>query len=226
MKCSARESPPNGDRGEGGIAARSVCAVIAGPIASGKTTALRSIMAALTADGLRVRAVVQEADARREDGKALGFSMEYLDGNGGVFNARRERLARETAPGETLEDGELLFGRFRFAASAFRLAEQFIREAGEGLDGAEILGIDEIGHLELERAAGLKSALDFALESAARPNGPLLVLAARDDCAPILGRYADARGVGTMLIEASDPAACLRAVRGLLRRRLPERSAF
>jgi nucleoside-triphosphatase THEP1 len=207
----------NGKRREGDPVARAVCVVIAGPIASGKTTALRSIMSALAAEGLRVRAIAQEADVRRADGKALSFSMEYIDGAGGVVTARRERLARETAPGETFEEGAILFGRFSFAASAFRLAEQFISEAREGPRGAEIIGIDETGRLELERAAGLKNALDIALESAARPRGPLLILTARNDYAPLLRQYAEARGVGTLLVEASDPDACLRAVRGLLR---------
>jgi nucleoside-triphosphatase THEP1 len=225
MKCSAKESSLDGNRREDVIAAQNLCLLIAGPIASGKTTTLRSMMARLSAEGWRVCAIAQEAEARREDGKATAFSMEFMDGAEGVLKARRERLAWEPAPGEKLEEGAILFGRFCFAASAFRLAERFIREAGEGPRRAEIVGIDEIGRLELERAAGLKSALDIALESAAGPEGPILILSTRDDYAPILRQYASARGVETMLAEASDPDACLRAVRGLLHHGLPGRQS-
>lgn len=223
MKRSAQESPQNGTLRDGVAAARSSCVIIAGPIASGKTTTLRSLMAALSAEGRLVRAIAQVADARRADGKALGFSMEFLDGTEGAFTVRRERLAWEPAPGEKLEDGAILFGRFCFATLAFSLAEEFIREAVEGPRRAEIIGIDEIGRLELERAAGLNHALDIALENAARPHGPLLVLTARDDAATLLRQYAEARGVGTSLADAADPDACLREVRCLLLRQLLER---
>ena len=125
---------------------------------------------------------------------------------------------REAEPGERIGGDTLRFGRFCFAASAFSLAEAFIRESVREPSGAEIIGIDEIGRVELERAAGLKPALDIALESAARPHGPMLVVAARDDITPALRHYMEAFGIGASLAEASDPEACLRAVRGLLQR--------
>ena len=208
----------SGERQETAFTESQRCVIISGPIASGKTTALRLVMAGLAEEGRNVRAILQPADARREDGKALGFSLELLAGTGGKLSARRERLAWEAEPGERIGGDTLRFGRFCFAASAFRLAEEHIREAVEGPRGAEIIGIDEIGRLELERAAGLKSALDIARAGAARPDGPILVVSARDDYAPTLQYYIEGFGIGTSLAEASDPEACLRAVRGLLQR--------
>ena len=189
------------------------CVIISGPIASGKTTALRLVMASLAEEGRNVRAILQPADARREDGKALGFSLELLAGAKGNLSARRERLAWESGPGEQLDGDTLRFGRFCFAASAFSLAEAFIRDSVREPNGAEIIGIDEIGRVELERAAGLKPALDIALESAARPHGPVLVVSARDDNASALRHYIEAFGIGASLADAADPAACLGAVR-------------
>ena len=218
MNCSAHESLLNGNQRDGVTALRSACVIIAGPIASGKTTALRLVMASLAEEGRNVRAILQPAEARREDGKALGFSVELLAGTGGKLSARRERLAWEADPGERIGDDALRFGRFCFAASAFRLAEEHIREAVEGPRRAEIIGIDEIGRLELERGTGLRNALDLALAGAARPEGPLLVVSTRDDYAPTLQHYIEDFGIGTSLAEASDPEACLRAVRGLLQR--------
>ena len=206
------------ERQETALQGKQRCVIISGPIASGKTTALRLVMASLAEEGRNVRAILQPADARREDGKALGFSLELLAGAKGNLSARRERLAWESGPGEQLDGDTLRFGRFCFAASAFSLAEAFIRDSVREPRGAEIIGIDEIGRVELERAAGLKPALDIALESAARPHGPMLVVAARDDNAPALRHYMEAFGIGASLAEASDPEACLRAVRGLLQR--------
>lgn len=189
------------------------CVIISGPIASGKTTALRLVMVSLAEEGRNVRAVLQPADARREGGKALGFSLELLAGAKGNLSARRERLAWESGPGEQLDGDTLRFGRFCFAAAAFRQAETFICDAVKEPCGIEALGIDEIGRVELERAAGLKPALDIALESAARPHGPILVVAARDDNASALRHYIEAFGIDASLADAADPAACLGAVR-------------
>ena len=94
----------------------------------------------------------------------------------------------------------------------------FLRDSVREPRGAENIGSDEIGAVELGRAAGRKPALDIALKSAARPHGPMLVVAARDDIAPALRHYMEAFGIGASLAEASDPEACLRAVRGLLQR--------
>ena len=192
---------------------RQRCVIIAGPIASGKTTALRLVMASLAEEGRNVRAVLQPADARREDGKALGFSMELLAGTGGKLSARRERLAWEAEPGERIGDDTLRFGRFCFAASAFRQAETFIRDAVREPCGIEALGIDEVGRLELERGTGLRKALDLALAAAARPHGPLLVVSTRDESASALRLYMEAFGIGASIADAADPAACLGAVR-------------
>jgi nucleoside-triphosphatase THEP1 len=171
------------------------CIIITGPIGWGKTRALRSLVSSLAEEGLRVRAVVQPAEARGPDGRAIDFSMEFLSGADGSLASRRERLAWGSDPGKRGAADAIILDRFTFDGAVFRRATEFLREAAQGLRRAEVIGIDEIGRLELSRGEGLKAALDLALAASSRPGGPLLLLSVREDCVPVLRRLVEASGL-------------------------------
>jgi nucleoside-triphosphatase THEP1 len=195
---------------------QNTCIVLTGSMGSGKTTTLRSLMESLGAEGRCVCAVLQTADARRPDGRAFGFSMAFLSACDGNRTCRSEQLARELAPGEILQDGMIGFGRFSFDTAVFLKAQEFIQTGMAGPPRADIVGIDEIGRLELFRDGGLRNTLDSALKHVGRSKVPLIVLSVREDCVPDLRRLVEAAGVETVLVEKLDIDAIMRLVRSRL----------
>jgi hypothetical protein len=141
--------------------------------------------------------------------------MEYLSSSSGLLVSERVPLARELVGGGAAQarpespEGRFVLGHFLFEAAAFAAASAFVRSAlasAERRGGLEILGLDEIGRLELDRGAGLRPCLDLALASAAAGSGPeLLVCAARDANASALRDLVQAAGLPVDL--ASPPRA-------------------
>jgi hypothetical protein len=145
---------------------------------------------------------------------------------------------RESKAGEALGPNEGRVGRFAYDQGAFARAEVFFRgAAGE----AEVLGLDEIGALELARGEGLRPCLDLAMAALAGGGaavGPtdgdageslrrgrrqrrrrrrcLLVCAARDTNVAALRELAEARGLGVALFEPAELASALEVARRFL----------
>jgi hypothetical protein len=175
------------------------------------------LMEALAGAGRRVSAVTEPDEGRGPDGASLALSMELLSGSDGRLVAERLGLARALESGELPASGVLAIGRFVFDRAVFARAEGFIRAAVGGKACAEVLGIDEIGHLELMRGEGLMHALEFALEAASGPGGPrVLVCSAREDCASELRQLAHTAGLRTVTFEPPFGDGCLVAVRKAL----------
>ena len=189
------------------------CVLVTGPIGSGKTRSLRLAVEQLAQAGRRVTAVVQPDEGRRPDGAATGFSMEFLSGAEGRLKAERIALARELRDGEFPAAGSLALGRFVFEQAVFAKAESFFSEAMEGEGSPEVLGMDEIGRLELQRGDGLMPCLELALEAIASDAGPrLLVCSAREDCVAELRHLAQAAGLRTETFELPRVQEILRAI--------------
>jgi nucleoside-triphosphatase THEP1 len=194
-----------------------ICLLLTGAIGSGKTSAMRSILASLAAEGWRASAILQVAEGRIPDGTARGYSMEYLRAKRGELAAERAGLARELAEGELPLPGSLALGRFVFDRSAFSKAERFMRSALGNKGGAEILGLDEIGRLELLQGEGLMPCLELSLDALARDEGPrILICAVREDCVASLIRIAQEFGLRTETFDPSRQGEALDAARRAL----------
>lgn len=184
------------------------CLILSGPIGSGKTTALRSLVADRAERGERVAAALQPDRGRGPDGVALGFQMELLSSASGRLVSERMDLAVSRAQGlvqgrgaeSPLGDGRFVFGRFDFRVASFARAEAFLREElgpsdAEG-PAVDVVGLDEIGRLELDLVAGLRPCLDLALRAIEGGGGPsLLVCASRDSNSGALSDIVAALGI-------------------------------
>jgi nucleoside-triphosphatase THEP1 len=189
------------------------CVLLTGPIGSGKTRSLRMAVEQLAQAGRRVAAVIQPDEGRRPDGAATGFSMEFLSGAEGRLKAERIALARELREGELPAAGSLALGRFVFEPAVFARAESFFSEAMDGEGGPEVLGMDEIGRLELQRGDGLMPCLELVLEAVAGGSGPrLLVCSAREDCVAELRHLVQAAGLRTETFEPPRVHELLRTI--------------
>jgi len=188
------------------------CIILAGKAGSGKTSSLRALVEAATAAGHRVAAVLQPDKGRAPDGLGRGFSMELLAGKELMLSRESMDLAREKRSEDLPSAGLILHGHFAFDAAAFSKALTFIRAALAGGAGPELIGLDEIGKLELGRGEGLRSCLDAALEAGPRADGPgLLVLTARALNVPDILRITQASGLDSAVFQAEDRAAFLGA---------------
>jgi nucleoside-triphosphatase THEP1 len=182
-----------------------ICVIVTGPRASGKTRLLRKIIERLAGSGRRVRALIQPDEGRDPGGLALAFSLEFLSSEGGRLVAERIPLAREAKPGEAAPEraashDHLALGRFIFERSAFARASEFISDSLQSGETVDVLGLDEIGRLELLRGEGLMPCLNLALAVAATGRPPLLLCSAREDCAAELAHRARSLGLETRLI--------------------------
>jgi nucleoside-triphosphatase THEP1 len=181
------------------------CFILTGPIGSGKTSALRAFVSRLAEVGLRVAAVAQPDLGRGPDRMASGFELELVSGAGGDLSRERIPLARSLGEGESPPEGGLSLGRFLFEAGAFERALGFVREVAGARPPLDVLGLDEIGGLELEGGGGLFPALCLALDAARAPGGPLLVLSAKARLAERLQGLVEGQGLSCALL--SPPSA-------------------
>jgi nucleoside-triphosphatase THEP1 len=188
------------------------CVILTGSAGSGKTRALGRFAEVLAAEGRRVRAILQRDLGRGPGGEALGFEMEFLSAAEGRTSMERSPLARALPEGELPASGSLAFGRFLFDRSAFAKASAFARSSAGAED--ELLCLDEIGRLELQRGEGLMDCLEFAL-SALAGGGELRVLAcaAREDCVNELQRLVREAGLASHTFEARREAEALAVLR-------------
>jgi nucleoside-triphosphatase THEP1 len=207
---------------------RSSCIILTGPPGSGKTVSLRGALRDLAAAGFRLSAVIQPGHDRSPAGLAGRFSLELLSSCDFSLASELLALARELGPGEGQErEGaareSLILGRYIFDSRAFERAEIFLKSALKGAlpgDAApEILGIDEIGHLEMLRHEGLRPCLDGALKALSGSGGPrVLICAVREDCVGELVRLALSIGLDVETIRPpraeAAVAAALRALEG------------
>jgi hypothetical protein len=148
-----------------------------------------------------VAAACQSDTGRRGGGLASGFDLELLSSAEGRLVSERFFLMRELKPGEAPGPGEGSIGRFAYDPGAFARAESFFRGA---LSEADVLGLDEIGALELARGEGLRPCLDLALDAFAggEPRRRrLLVCAARDGNVGALRELVEARGLAVSVYE-------------------------
>jgi hypothetical protein len=152
--------------------------------------------------------------------------MELLSSSNGSLASELFPLARELAPGEeaalrqVAPGGQFapardLLGRFVFETEAFAAAELFFKNALKPRRGPEVLGLDELGRLEMLRRAGLRPCLDRALAALADPGGPLVLLcAAREECVPELRRLVESAGLA---LETICPPRSEEAIAAVLR---------
>jgi nucleoside-triphosphatase THEP1 len=186
--------------------------ILSGKVGSGKTSSLRSLAEAATAEGYRVAAVLQRDKDRGPDGIGLGFSMECLSGEQFTLYSESMDLAREKQSEDIPSADMILHGHFAFDAAAFSNALTFISAALDGVECPALIGLDEIGKLELERGEGLRACLDAALAAGSRADGPrLLVLTARSLNVPEIRRLVEASGFRTAEFHAEDQEAFLNA---------------
>lgn len=170
-------------------------------------------------------AACQSDTGRRGGGLASGFDLELLSSAEGRLVSERFSLMRELKPGEAPGPGEGSIGRFAFDPGAFARAESFFRGA---LSETDILGLDEIGALELARGQGLRPCLDLALDALASggagsaaageppPRRRLLVCAARDGNVGALRELVEARGLAVSVYEPSLLPSAIEGARRIL----------
>jgi hypothetical protein len=144
----------------------------------------------------------------------LGFGLELLSSSGGKLASELLPLARDSGSGPPPASGEFVLGRFAFDLKAFARALSFLRDklTVSGTGGCpEILGLDEIGRLELDRKAGLWPCLELALAAASRKDGPrLLCCAAREgESSDRLRDLVSSAGLDVALFGVADLALAL-----------------
>jgi len=185
----------------------------------------------LAESGFRVAAAIQPDTGRRSDGGALGFELELIEGTRGALKAERLPLARAISPdeaeGSSGRSPALAMGRFVFEAESFGRAEALIGRAiagegaAEGTAAVEVIGLDEIGRLELAGERGLASALSLALDAVAGVLGlaepRLLAVAARDSFVAELVELVAARGLATRIFSPDQRGEALETAVGILR---------
>lgn len=138
--------------------------------------------------------------------------MEYLSGRAKSLSSESLALARERKPEDGPATGSIIHGRFVFDAKTFSKAEAFVHEALDAPERLALLGLDEIGKLELSRHEGLRDCLDRAIAAAALDHAPgLLVLTARSLNAPDILRLLQASDLRVTVLRAEDREAFFRA---------------
>ncbi len=136
--------------------------------------------------------------------------MECLSGNEFSLYSESMDLAREKQSEDSPSAGLILHGHFAFNADFFSKALTFVRAALSDSERPVLIGLDEIGKLELSRKEGLRGCLDAALAAASREDGPkLLVLTSRPLNVPDILRLAEASGLIAAEFQAKDQAAFL-----------------
>jgi nucleoside-triphosphatase THEP1 len=149
--------------------------LVSGAVGAGKTTAAADCCAALAARGAPVLAFLSVALDRGEGGRALGYDLAAFataaDGN--FSELARYALARR----------ERRDVPFAFSSTAFSGALGLL--AGSA-PHSQVVAVDEIGALELERGGGWAALLDKP------PAVPVLVLTVRDSAADALAARLDA----------------------------------
>jgi len=141
-------------------------ALIVGPKGSSKSSLARRVAAALSARGVAVDGVVQEAE--RQDGETVAFRACRLG-----RSADRILLAGHgKAPAGTRDESAFPFCGYVFDVEAFARAGEWIREAAHA---ARVVVVDEVSKLEVARG-GHHDAIRDAFAA-----GALVVLVVRAD---------------------------------------------
>lgn len=183
--------------------------LLLGGVGAGKTTALSEACAGLAARGVPLLAFLSPALDRGVGHRALGYDLVALGTSreDGPIELDRSPLARRERP-----DLPFRFFPDVFSTALARVDAALRPGAGRPL----VLGIDEIGLLELDRGGGWAPLVDRP------PALPLLILSVRDSAAETLaarlshgpsgpigvdrfrvGDGPDADGRGTDLLEAA-----------------------
>ncbi|MDA8424517.1 MAG: hypothetical protein M0Z80_00130 [Treponema sp.] len=192
--------------------ANPACIVLSGKAGSGKTSSLRAFAAAAAEAGHPLAVALQLGEARGADGRAHGFSMELLRAVGGSLASERRALARERAAGEASAAGAILHGHYVFEAAVFSWAEAFVRGELGAPRRPVLVGLDEMGKLELSRGEGLGACLDASLDAMSGDGAPrLLVLTARGLNLPEILKLVGERGLAVAVFEAGDREGFFRA---------------
>ena len=136
--------------------------LLTGPIGSGKTTACARLVDRMRRDGLRVGGILAAA-LIDSDGAKMGIeAVDLLSGARRILATVEAYVAQSLPPMTRV----IRHGRFLFDVAALDWANDRVRDA---LDAhLDLVTVDEIGPLELDRGAGLAPALHDLPTSSAR----------------------------------------------------------
>lgn len=139
------------------------CGIITGPIDSGKSTYLKTLIESAIQDGRTVGGIRAES-LLRSDHK-YGYDVEDLK-----TGDCRPLLREKKEWGGSIEKDDQLVGRFILFKSGLHFAEQALRSAVD--EPADLICIDELGPLEAQ-GGGYAQVLSELIE---KYNGELLIV--------------------------------------------------